>query len=196
MSATVIGLAAIGVTLGLTLSGSGKRTGADAKKHHSVQRCVDSGCAVVSKVENNPGVVLYTGASCRGLQGPWFLNVVQGGPSTVPRLSYRLAWSFAPGSDRAQPSGTVSVSGGEGTTPKVTLADGTESVSGVDGGAPVDARGSLLIRLSKQASGSALVFEETGLSAVESKLHIVSPFAPGGVPLSLPVKVSTDFQGC
>ena len=193
VSAIIVILAALGVALGLALSGSGKSTG--AKKHHPVQPCAAGGCAVVNKVQSTPQVVVYTGASCKGVQGPWFLNVVEGGSATVPRLSYRLTWAFTPGSDTAAPSGTISVTGGAGVTPKVTLANGVESLSGVKAGTPVTAHGSLLVKLSQPPSGATLTVSETGLAAAESDLHISSPLEPGG-PVTLPVQISTDYKGC
>jgi hypothetical protein len=159
--------------------------------------CAKSGCAVVNTVMSRPQVTVFYGASCTGPTGSWYLNVTQGGPNDRPRPSYRLQWAFSPKQSSARPDGLINVSSPAGEQIVMTLANGMLQVTGrAPNGVAVRATGTLVVGLSRTASGLALTFTETGLAAAQQALGITSPFGTHGQPTSVPVKLVREFASC
>jgi hypothetical protein len=159
--------------------------------------CANSGCAVVNTTMSRPQVTVFYGASCTGPTGSWYLNVTQGGPNDAPRPSYKLQWVFSQQQSSARPNGLINVSAPPGETIVMTLADGMLTLTGsAPNGAAVHATGTLVIRISRTASGLALTFTESGLVAAEHALGITSPFGVKGQPTSVPVKLVHKFVSC
>ncbi|MGH9169773.1 MAG: hypothetical protein ACRD0Z_02710 [Acidimicrobiales bacterium] len=159
--------------------------------------CAKSGCATVDISRSSNRLVVYSGASCSGLLGSWYLNSVVGGPNTSLRPSYALHWVFTSGSKTASPSGTITVPPVGAEKVSITLSDGALAISGTDpDGATVGARGTLSVRLSGTSSAPVLLITEAGLEAAESELGLVSPFEHDGGSVSLPVKIVHSLADC
>jgi hypothetical protein len=62
--------------------------------------------------------------------------------------------------------------------------------------ATVTATGTLKVKLSGSASSPTLTFTESGLSAAERQLGLVSPFDHGGRPLVVPIQHVKSLPGC
>ena len=159
--------------------------------------CANSGCAVVNTTMSRPQVTVFYGASCTGPTGSWYLNVTQGGPNDAPRPSYKLQWVFSQKQSSARPNGLINVSTPPGQNIVMTLADGIlQLTGGAPKGVAVRATGTLVIRISRTASGLALTFTETGLAAAEHALGFTSPFGVKGRPTTVPVKLAHEFASC
>jgi hypothetical protein len=159
--------------------------------------CAKSGCAVVNTVMSRPQLTVFYGASCTGPTGSWYLNVTQGGPNDRPRPSYKLQWAFSPKQSSARPNGLINVSSPAGEQIVMTLANGMLQITGhAPNGVAVHATGTLVVRLSRTASGLALTFTETGLAAAQQALGISSPFGTHRQPTSVPVKLVSEFASC
>ena len=158
--------------------------------------CAKSGCGVVSSVLNNTRPTVFYGASCTGIVGSWYLNVVQGGPNNLPRVAYKLSWQFPSVPSSVRPSGNVVVSGS--TTPiTMTVSNGVVTLTGTaQNGSPVNATGSLVVAASGSHSGSILTVTESGLSQAENALGITSPFEVNSQPVSVPVKTTATASTC
>jgi hypothetical protein len=168
-----------------------------AKSTHSQTSCGTTGCAIVSEVVTNPRVTVFYGASCAGPNGPWYLNVTQGGPNNTPRPSYKLQWAFRDPPSPAHPNGLISVSTPAGVKVKMTLANGVLRITGHHAnGVNVNATGTLAVGLSQTATGQALVFTEGGIAAAEHALGITSPFGVNGQPTTIPLKIVNRFASC
>jgi hypothetical protein len=159
--------------------------------------CSSSGCAVVSLSRTFPPTTVFYGASCSGVYGSWFLNVVEGGGSAELRPSYALRWSFGPGSKLAKPSGSITVPATASAQITMTLNEGKLSLTGTrKPSARITATGTLVVELSGTPTSPELKFTETGLAKAESSLGLVSPFNVGGSPLTVPVKTVKTMSGC
>lgn len=144
-----------------------------------------------------PRVVIFSGASCQGPSGTWYLNVVDGGSQSSTRLAYHLHWAFASAGTAAQPDGSVAVTIGSGQ-PKVTvsLQGGIVRISGRDSsGKDISATGTLAVHLASSGSKPQLVISESGLAQAEAALGIASPFGPGH-SVSLPVESVPKVASC
>jgi hypothetical protein len=159
--------------------------------------CTYSGCAVVSLSRTFPPTTVFYGASCSGVYGSWFFNVVEGGGNSELRPSYALRWSFGPGSKLAKPSGSITVPPTASAQITLTLNEGKLSLTGTrKPNARVTATGTLVVELSGSATAPELKFTETGLTKAESSLGLVSPFNVGGSPLTVPIKIVKAMSGC
>jgi hypothetical protein len=159
--------------------------------------CPSSQCAVINTVRLSPVLTQFYGRSCQGLRGAWFLNIVQGGSDKILHPPYRLDWSFTDGSSVAQPTGgtTTAHAGLQDVT--VTLTNGVLVISGTGPtGAKVSGQGTLSVQLSGSASAPSLTVTETGMTAVEQKLGLQSPFVVNGGPVVVPVHISATAAGC
>ena len=166
-------------------------------KTRPTSKCTSSGCAEVLTTLRLPQTTVLYGASCSGIHGSWFFNATEGGASTQLRPSYRLLWSFAGGATTAKPSGVVTIPKTKAATVTLTLSNGKLMLHGVrKPGAPVTATGKISIKLSGSGSSTVLTFTETGLSAAEHTLGLVSPFDAGGHPLVVHVKHVKTLAGC
>lgn len=153
--------------------------------------------AVVNIVERSPRVTVFFGRSCTGPQGAWFLNIVQGGAGQTMREALYLRWSFAGGSRSAKPDGRVTVSGGvAGKVPTATLDRGVLKLTGPGPDSPLEATGTVTVRLTGNASKPTLALTESGLADVEHTLGIQSPFPGDGRPLTVPVRLQQHASGC
>ena len=159
--------------------------------------CSYSGCAVVSLSRTFPPTTVFYGASCSGVYGSWFFNVVEGGGNSELRPSYALRWSFGPGSKLAKPSGSITVPATATAQITLTLNEGKLSLTGTrKPNTRVAATGTLVVELSGTATAPELKFTETGLTKAESSLGLVSPFNVGGSPLIVPVQTVKAMSGC
>ena len=159
--------------------------------------CTSSGCAVTRTTLNLPQSTVLYGASCSGMHGSWFLNVIEGGGSGQLRPNYRLQWSFTQGATTARPDGLISVPHTKTTEVTLTLRGGKLTLHGVrKPDAPVTATGTLMVKLSGLASSRSLTFIEKGLSEAEHRLDLASPFDAGGHPLVVHVKHVKSLTGC
>ncbi|MGH3371701.1 MAG: hypothetical protein ACRDPR_17045, partial [Nocardioidaceae bacterium] len=153
--------------------------------------------ALVSTVNNNPGVNVFYGTSCTGLRGSWFLNIVQGGGSDARHAAYYLRWSFSAADDVARPGGRITISGGAGEPPTATLEDGEITLAGTrSDGSPVSGTGQLEVRLTGTGDEPTLTISQTGLDEAIGALGLASPFSAGGRPLTVPVKLVDEVSGC
>jgi hypothetical protein len=159
--------------------------------------CGSSGCALVSLSRTLPPTTVFYGASCTGVYGSWFLNVVEGGGNDELRPSYTLRWSFAPSAQVANPSGSITVPATSTTQISLTLNQGTLSLTGTrKPNVRVAATGTLVVELAGPTTAPELVFTETGLAKAESALGLVSPFDVGGKPLSVPLTTVKTMSSC
>lgn len=159
-------------------------------------QCVPSGCAVVNTVRTSPRVIVYSGASCAGPRGAWFLNATEGGPTNSMILTYRLTWDFG-SSTTARPNGIIGVKPGGPATALLTLQNGVVKVQGrTAAGATVRATGTLSVRLTGTSAKPTLTVTETGLTKANQQLGIVSAFEFNGRPASLPVTSQAQYQSC
>lgn len=171
------------------------------KPPHQVRlktNCGSSGCAVVQLSRSLPPTTIFYGASCSGIHGDWFFNAVEGGGTTALRPSYALVWSFAGGATSAKLNArSITVPATTTTTVTITLSDGTIKIHGLrKPNVTETATGSLVVKLTGSTSSPSLTFTETGLSAAEKKLGLVSPFDVGGQPLVVPIKHVKSLVGC
>lgn len=206
LTATVVAavpLAVAGCTsAGTTSSSPGHSTDSPTSKPpHQVRlktNCGSSGCALVQVSRSLPPTTIFYGASCSGIHGDWFFNAVEGGSTTALRPSYALLWSFAAGATSAKLNArSIQVPTTKTTTVTITLSDGTIKLHGVrKPNVDVTATGSLVVKLSGSTSSPSLTFTETGLSAAEHKLGLVSPFDVAGQPLVVPIKHAKSLVGC
>ncbi len=164
----------------------------------SAQRtCGPSGCAVVSLSRALPPTTVLYGASCSGINGPWFFNAVEGGGNDELRPSYSLTWSFESSSTVAKPSGHVAVAPTSSAQVAVTVKDGAIGLTGTKKpNVKVAAAGTLVVEISGSKNAPVLKFTETGLLKEENALGLVSPFDVGGNPLIVPVATVKTMTGC
>ncbi|HYA68882.1 MAG TPA: hypothetical protein VED63_09135 [Acidimicrobiales bacterium] len=142
-------------------------------------------------------MTVFYGASCSGVYGAWFLNVVEEGPNDALRPAYSLRWSFSPRSHVARPDGTVTVAPNSGSGVTLTLQQGVLTLQGTgSGGASVTAVGTLLVKLTGRASAPTLTLVESGLQGAETALGLLSPFIVNGRSTTVPVKLRHQFTGC
>lgn len=187
---------------GTTSSSPGHHTHSSATtpvhKTRNRTNCGSSGCAVVRDARSLPPTTILYGASCSGIHGQWFFNAVEGGGSAALRPSYALRWSFASGATSAKlDARIIQVPATKTTTVTMTLSKGTLKLHGVrKPNVNVTATGSLVVKLSGSASSPSLTFTETGLSAAEHKLGLISPFDVGGQPLVVPIRHVKSLVGC
>lgn len=194
---TAVVVAAIVVPLALTGSTSTTTTHTVTTTNSRTPTCASSGCAVVNTVRTDPRVTVFYGASCTGLTGAWFLNVVEEGPNTALRPAYSLRWTFTNGSRLARPDGTVTVASSTGQTVSMTLQQGVLSLQGTGpGSATVTGLGTLLVRLAGSASRPTLTVVESGLQGAEQSLGLLSPFDLNGRATTVPVTLKHRFTGC
>jgi hypothetical protein len=159
--------------------------------------CSSSGCAVVSLSRTFPPTTVFYGASCSGVYGHWFFNAVEGGGNNELRASYALRWSFAPHSELAKPSGSITVPATPSAQVTLTLHEGTLNLRGTrKPNVRVAASGTLTVQLSGSTTAPSLTFTETGLFKAEGALGLVSPFDVDGSHLTVPVKTVQEFRGC
>jgi hypothetical protein len=159
--------------------------------------CDPSGCAVVSLSRTLPRVTIFYGASCSGVNGPWFFNIVEPGGNDELLPSYALRWSFASGATAALPDGRIVIPATSSTHVTVTLTNGMLSLAGTKKpNTTVAATGTLTVRLSGPASAPVLTFTETGLLKSEQALGLVSPLYADGKSLIVPVKTVKKMVGC
>jgi hypothetical protein len=91
----------------------------------------------------------------------------------------------------------MKVSTPPGVKVSMTLSDGVLRLAGrTRAGVNVRATGTLLVRVSDAVPKLALMFDESGLATAEHTLGIVSPFAVGGRPTSVPIKLTHRFSSC
>ena len=90
--------------------------------------------------------------------------------------------SFAPGSS-SQATGTLS----NGVLKISGKTSTHESVSG---------QGTLSVQLSGTAAAPTLTVSETGLTTLEQKLGMTSPFIVNGEPLTVPIQMTPKVAGC
>ncbi len=185
------------VVVPLELTGSNDRTtSATSTTLKTLPACSAGGCAVVNTVATSPPVTIFYGASCTGVHGSWFLNIVQQGPNDVLRPAYALRWSFA-GSAIARPNGTVTLPPGAPGHATISLEDGIVTIRGsTPDNTTVTGLGTLAVALTGSASSPTLTFTESGLSAAESALGLVSPFERNGIPTEVPIRHKSQFTGC
>jgi hypothetical protein len=145
-----------------------------------------------------PPTTLFYGASCTGVHGDWFFNAVEGGGSDALRPSYSLRWSFASGATSAKANARIiQVPSTKTTTVTMTLSKGTLNLHGVrKPNVHVAATGSLVVKLTGSTSSPSLTFVETGLSAAEHELGLISPFDVGGRPLVVQIQHVKSLVGC
>jgi hypothetical protein len=159
--------------------------------------CSASGCAVVQLSRTLPPFTVFYGASCSGVHGTWFFNVVEGGGNDQLRPSYSLHWSFTSGSTIAKPSARIVIAPTDSAQVTLTLDQGTMSLTGTrKPNTQISAVGTLVVELSGPTSAPVLKFTETGLSEAESALGLVSPFNVDGQPLTVPVETVKTMVGC
>lgn len=202
-------VASFACSVGLTLSacsspatsnGSTSTTAASGDSSTSstglLTQCVPSGCAVVNTVRTSPRVIVYSGASCAGPRGAWFLNATEGGPTDSMILNYRLTWDFG-SSNMAKPNGVIGVKPGGPATALLTLQNGVVKVQGrTSAGVAVRATGAISVRLTGTSAKPTLTVTETGLSKANQQLGIVSAFEFAGRPANLPVTSQAQYQNC
>lgn len=186
---------AAAVVVPLVLTGKGKTIA--TRPTEPVHTCSQAECGEVQKVLSSPRTITFYGASCSGTHGPWFLNVVEGGPNNSLRPSYTLNWTFPKRSSLAFPSGQVSVSPGSGSAISMTLQQGALTLTGTGAGnTAVSGSGTLAVQLAGSSSSPELRVTETGLSSQESSLGLISPFDINGAPAVLHVKLVPHLSGC
>ncbi len=189
-------LAAVAVGLSLGLSNSNK-TVAPGFRGKPLPNCAATGCAVVNTVRTTPRVTVFYGASCSGVGGRWFLNVVEEGPNDSLRPAYSLRWSFSDKSPVAAPNGTVTVSSSSGSTVSMTLLQGILTMKGSGAGhTEVSGIGSLTVKLGGTASAPTLTIVESGLQQAEQTLGLLSPFDVNGQAVTVPVEQKQRFARC
>jgi len=195
-AAAVVLVIAAGVAVPLEVGGG---AAAPAKQPAvAAHQCVPSGCALVDTVITSPRTIVFYGASCTGVYGTWYMNVVEGGPNNEPRPSYRLDWTFTPTMTQALPDGQVTVSPGSYGSILMTLAGGNMSITGTGTGSanPPSGHGRLIVTLSRSSATPRIEITETGLSSVESSLGLVSPFSLSGHPVLLKVMTGRHLSSC
>lgn len=162
-----------------------------------VPNCAAAGCALVSLSGAQPPNTVFYGASCTGIDGSWFLNVVEAGASSTLRPSYHLRWTLAPGATTAVPEGVVTIAATPTTTASLTLAQGRLHLTGTQKpDIQADATGTLSVSINRSASSPTLTLTEAGLTRAEQALGLVSPFNVNGKPLTLPVQTVKSLRGC
>ena len=195
------------VTVAAALAVTGCSSGNNSSQHHKSSsaspktrpqpKCETSGCAEVKTTLSLPQTTVLYGASCTGVHGSWFFNAIEGGGSNQLRPNYHIQWAFTKGATSARPSGLITVPRTKAATVTLTLSAGKLKLHGVKkSGAPVTAKGTLVVKLSGSRSSHTLTFTETGLSAAEHSLGLVSPFDAGGHPLVVHIKHVKSLPGC
>jgi hypothetical protein len=158
--------------------------------------CIPTGCGVVFEVRTSPRVITYSGASCGGPGGAWYLNAAEGGPNTAVSVSSHLVWDFA-GQNVAYPAGQLIVNSGSGSFATITLGKGKLTIKGTTPRhVEVMGRGTLTVHLTGSRASPTLTTTEQGLSNVEKELGMVSAFDIGGRPLELHIRIQSDVQDC
>jgi hypothetical protein len=192
----VVVVAAVVIPLALTGSRS-STTPTVPTTNARTPSCGSSGCGVVNTVRASPRVTVFYGASCTGIYGAWFLNIVEEGPNDSLRPASSLRWTFPNGVRLARPDGTVTVASSTGPAVSMTLQQGVLTLHGTGSdNATVTGVGTLLVRLTGTASAPSLTLVESGLEGAEQSLGLLSPFHTSGRSVTVPVKLRPRFTGC
>lgn len=153
--------------------------------------------AVISTTRRTPAVNVFFGTSCTGVHGSWFLNVVQGGSPTQLHAAYYLRWAFTPTQVVAKPGGRITISGGTGPPPSLTVADGVVTLTGASpDGTPVTGTGRIDVTLTGTDDEPTLTITQKGLEDAARTLGLVLPFPFDGQPLTVPIELQEDVSGC
>lgn len=153
--------------------------------------------AVVSTTRNMPTVNVFFGTSCTGLHGSWFLNVVQGGSQAQLHASYYLRWTFTSTEVVAKPGGRITVSGGTGPPPSLTVTEGVVTLTGArTDGTSVTGTGQIDVTLTGTDDEPSLTITQKGLEDAARTLGLVLPFPFDGRPLTVPIELQEEASGC